>query len=271
MRPYVSVPRHFTVPSSLDEFASMHQNDAYEMLRVYFSCLNIPAVSPDYIDYAHIGPAFFTWHRWFHIFLENEIQAMLEAMGREDYYKFRLPYWDWRREIQTSYGLPSEELFSFSRFGETRNVSNSPVVFGDLVGDWNAVCHATPEICNPNIPTGYIQRCPFIGNPILCHSSNPDWPSLQEVNELFKLEEYAVEPYDLNSVNSLGAVVDLPRVSDVEECRRDVYCLCAVGGPLCVGVPDDSSVLKISVGVHGKVPCMHGQHGSNGCLTKHVI
>jgi hypothetical protein len=186
--------------------------DLWVWLHHYAGKDGVDLFSPDYIDYAHIGPAFFTWHRLFHIFLENEIQAMLEAMGREDYYKFRLPYWDWRRGIQTSYGLPSEELFSFSRFGETRNVSNSPVVFGDLVGDWNAVCHATPEICNPNIPTGYIQRCPFIGNPILCHSSNPDWPSLQEVNELFKLEDYAVEPYDLYSVNSLGAVVDLPRV-----------------------------------------------------------
>ena len=179
---------------------------------------------------------------------------MLQVTGREDYFKFRLPYWDWRREIQTSYGLPSEELFSFSRFGETRNVSNQPVVFGDLAGDWNAVCHATPiQICDPRIPTGYIQRCPFIGNPILCHSSNPDWPSLQEVNELFKLQDFAVPPYDVLAVNSFSAMVDLPRVDDVEKCRQDDYCLCAVGGPQCVGVPDNSSVLKIGVGVHGKV------------------
>ena len=179
---------------------------------------------------------------------------MLEANGQEDYYKFRLPYWDWRREIQTSYGLPSEELFSFNRLGETRNVSNSPVVFGDLVGDWNAVCHATPiQICNPNIPTGPIQRCPFIGNPILCHSSNPDWPSLKEVNDLFKLEDYAVAPYDLHSANSLRAEVDLPLVDSVEECRRDVYCTCAIGGPQCEGVPANSSVMKITVGIHGKV------------------
>ena len=73
------------------------------------------------------------------------------AMGRVDYHKFRLPYWDWRGEIQRSYGLPSEQLFTLDRFGETRNISNRPVVFGELVGDdWNAICISTPEeICNP--------------------------------------------------------------------------------------------------------------------------
>ena len=45
-------------------------------------------------------------------------------------YKFRLPFWDWRQETQTTY---SEELFTFGRFSQTRNLSNRPVLFGDLV------------------------------------------------------------------------------------------------------------------------------------------
>ena len=121
------------------------------------------------------------------------------------------------------------------------------------MGDWNAVCHATLMICDPRIPTGRIQRCPFIENPILCHSSNPDWPSLQEVNELFDLEDYAVAPYDFYSVGSLGAAVDLPLVDDVDECRDDVYCTCVPGGTQCEGITDDSSAVKFSVGVHGRV------------------
>ena len=90
-------------------------------------------VAPDYLDYGHTGPAFFMWHRWYHVFFEHEIQSMLQIMGRADYHKFRFPYWDWRGEIQRSYGLPSEQLLSFNRFGETRNVSNRPIVFGGLV------------------------------------------------------------------------------------------------------------------------------------------
>ena len=178
---------------------------------------------------------------------------MLQSLGREDYYKYRLPYWDWRREIQTSYGLPSEELFSLNRFGETRNISNRPVVFGDLAEDWTTICHATVQICDPRISTGPIQRCPFIGNPILCHSSNPDWPSIQDVNKLFDVEDYAVAPYDFFSVGSFGALVDLPLVTDVDECREDVYCTCAPGGTQCEDENAASSSVKFSVGVHGKV------------------
>ena len=219
--------------------------------------MNIPyssTVSPDFIDYAHLGPAFFTWHRWFHIFLESEIQVMLQAMGKEDYFKFRLPYWDWRREIQTSYGLPSEELFSFTRFGETRNVSNRPVVFGDLVGDWNAVCHNTPEqICDPNISTGRVQRCPFIGNPVLCHSSNPDWSSLQEVNELFQLNNYSVPPFNFSAMNGLRDRVDFNFMLGTEECRQDPYCICIPGGVQCNEVPANTSVIRVTTAVHAKV------------------
>lgn len=180
---------------------------------------------------------------------------MLKAMGKEDYFKFRLPYWDWRREVQTSYGLPSEELFSSRRFGETRNVSSSPVVFGDLVGDWDAICHAQLEICDPDVPTGKIQRCPFIGNPILCHSSNPDWPSLYDVNKLFNVDDYALPPYDFYSVGSLGALVDLPFVnSTTEECRRDAYCTCVPGGASCTDIPAvNTSVSTFNIGVHGRV------------------
>ena len=213
-------------------------------------------VSPTYLDYAHNGPAFFTWHRWWHVFLEAEIQAMLEAMGREDYFKFRLPFWDWRREIQTSYGLPSEQLFTFNRFGETRNISNRPVVFGDIVDGWNTICHFTPEqICDPNIPTGGIQRCPFIGNPILCHSSNPDWPTMQEVNRALEAEFYIVEPYDRLSVNSVYDRVDFNFTMGVEACRQEGYCSCVPTGDVrCEGIPDDATGVTVAAtGVHPKV------------------
>ena len=179
---------------------------------------------------------------------------MLQSLGREDYYKFRLPYWDWRREIQASYGLPSEELFSFNHFGETRNVSNRPVVFGDLVGDWTTICHVTlSAICNPALPTGNVQRCPFIGNPILCHSSNPDWPSLQEVNLLLKTPFYDTEPFNVFSANSFRDQVDFNFTLSVEECHEDVYCRCIPGGTKCEDVPANTEVTTATVGVHAKV------------------
>ena len=204
------------------------------------------------MDYTHAGPAFFTWHRWFHVFLENEIQAMLQAMGRDDYHKFRFPYWDWRREIQRSYGLPSEKLFTFDRLGETRNISNHPVVFGDMFADnWTTVCLDNfYALCDPNNRNGSLQRCPFIGNPILCHSSNPDWPTMQEVNTLMEFDVYEASPYNFMATNSLRPVADLYPRSSIEECREDPYCSCIPGGTQCL---DTSPMAIRTTGVHAKV------------------
>ena len=212
-------------------------------------------VAPDYVDYAHVGPGFFTWHRMYHLLFENEIQAMLQTMGRVDYHKFRFPYWDWRGEIQRSYGLPSEELFTFNRLGETRNVSNRPVVFGDLVGDdWNAICLGKfGVLCDPKNAVSPLQRCPFTGNPNLCHSSNPDWPTMQEVNKVLTFNDYEVPPFNLSAINSLRGYADFFLPSSIEECREDIYCQCIPGGLQCEEQPDNTSVIAIDLGIHSKV------------------
>ena len=209
---------------------------------------------------------------------------MLQSMGRDDYYKFRFPYWDWRGEIQRSYGLPSEEIFTFERLGETRNVSRRPVVFGDLYGeDWTAVCHGLPyQICDPNVPTGDVQRCPFIGNPNLCHSSNPVWPSMQEINDLMKFDDYDIPPYNLFAFNALRGTGDFQILEDIDECRRDPYCRCIPGGVQCEGLENGTFVVPITTRAHSTVSigyihllciqllvgCAHGfRAGSRQCVS----
>ena len=64
------------------------------------------------LDYAHAGPGFSTWHRYLNLWFEWELQYMLESMDDSEYHMFRLPYWDWRQEIQKSTGIRSENLFS---------------------------------------------------------------------------------------------------------------------------------------------------------------
>ena len=44
-------------------------------------------------------------------------------------YSFRLPYYEWRVEIQKT---PAEELFIESGFGAIHNVSRFPKVVGDI-------------------------------------------------------------------------------------------------------------------------------------------
>ena len=125
------------------------------------------------IDYAHFGPAFNTWHRYFNLWFEWEMQHMLKSMGHSNYHSFRLPYWDWRIEIQNSTGIRVEDIFTEKRFGATQNVNGFPRVVGDIVGPdgWDTLCSQTNfQLCDPNISTGPLQRCPFTGtNP--CHST----------------------------------------------------------------------------------------------------
>ena len=88
---------------------------------------------------------------------------MLKNEGREDYYMFRIPYWDWRKEKQTDDNSP----FKSNRLGETVNNNGLPQVHGDLysefLNNWSTVCwekEKSYSICNPWVPTGQLQRCP---------------------------------------------------------------------------------------------------------------
>lgn len=187
------------------------------------------------VDYSHTGPAFFTWHRLMNLWFEWEIQGMLQSMGEADYHTFRLPYWDWRSEIQQSYGVHTEDLFSENRLGETRNVSGFPHVFGTLFDDgWDTICWLQlGQICDPRVSTGPLQRCPFTGtNP--CTASNPDWPSLQQVNDALEIDEYDAPPYTIITFEGFRSFVDFEVHQDYERCRNDRMCQCVPqGDPSC--------------------------------------
>ena len=179
---------------------------------------------------------------------------MLKAMGREDYYKFRFPYWDSRLEIQRSYGMRSEDLFSYGRLGETRNVTNKPVVFGDLISNgWSTIClRQLGSICDPNSKAGPLTRCPFTESG-LCNSSNPDWPKMAELNRAMEFDDLEVPPFDITS-NCMRAYVDFPPVSSIEECRKDKYCQCFPdGGSQCVSRSPNSTLFPATSGIHAKV------------------
>ena len=201
-------------------------------------CVHVIAL-PDFLrrtDYAHTGPAFHTWHRYLHVWLEWEIQYILKNKGDNDYHTFRLPYWDWRVEIQKGIGIPVEELFTESRFGSTKNVSGFPRVVGDIVepDGWDSVCVQVPfAICDPNNNTGPLQRCPFTGTDP-CNSSNPDWATIQLVNDALAIGIYDTPPYNILSLKGYRAFIDFDISRDVESCGNDRMCQCVpVGGVEC--------------------------------------
>ena len=82
---------------------------------------------------------------------------MLKSIGHANYHSFRLPYWDWRIEIQNSTGIRIKDLFTDKSFGVTQNVNGFPRVVGDIVGPdgWDTLCsQANFQLCDPNISTG---------------------------------------------------------------------------------------------------------------------
>ena len=207
------------------------------------------------LDYAHVGPAFPTWHKYFNLWLEWEIQYMLKSMGHVNYHTFRLPYWDWRIEIQRSSGILSDDLFTENRLGKTRNVSGFPCVFGDIVGDgWDTICWQTFfKICDPNVNTGPLQRCPFTGTDP-CNNNNPDWPTSQQVNDAMAFDNYDASPYNLLSQKSFRSFVDHRIHFNITECRTDRMCVCAPSfDPQC----GKASEIALTKQMHSSVSMIH--------------
>lgn len=179
-------------------------------------------------------------------------------MGRDDYQDFRLPYWDWRTEFQRSpEGLSSDDLFTENRLGATRNISGFPQVFGDIYDDdWTTLCwlQLGRRNCDPRERNGPVQRCPFTEyDPDPCRSSNPVWPSHQDVLDALNFDTFDVPNYDLFSMDGFRNFVDANVSFDVESCRADRMCECIPGGPRCLpeDVPDGS--IAVAWKTHGIV------------------
>ena len=187
---------------------------------------------------------------------------MLKGIGKADYHTFRLPYWDWRAEIQKTTGIAAEELFTEQRFGATQNISGFPRVVGDIVepDGWDSLCILTPfEVCDPNINTGPLQRCPFTGNNP-CSSDNPDWPTIKEVNDALAIDFYDSPPYNLFSRDGYRAFIDFGVTDDYEACRNNRMCMCVpYGGSQCdltvvpPGVPPNVTVRAYDSHLHTDV------------------
>ena len=165
---------------------------------------------------------------------------------------YRFPYWDWRTEIQHSSGISSNELFTEGRMGATYNDNGFPRVNGSIVaGGWDTICWLTFfTTCDPRNSTGPLQRCPFTGtNP--CDSSNPDWPTMAQVNVALGEDNYDTPPYNTFSVDGYRALVDFKIFSlSPSECAEDRMCQCIPGfDPSC------SSALGITfqANMHSKV------------------
>ena len=159
---------------------------------------------------------------------------------------------DWRREIQEGSGVKFEDILIENRLGFTNYSSGLPVVSGSLVSDdWESVCwRMLGQICDPNISTGPIQRCPL---PDRCHSDNPDWPTLERVNRAISFERFDAAPWNRISSDGVRGFIDFEVGNDIEACRNDRMCICAVNDFNCTSpasIAAGSQVITLSGRMH---------------------
>ena len=160
---------------------------------------------------------------------------MLKEKEIKDYYRFRIPYWDWQKEKQTKANSP----FQKNRLGETRDNHGLPQVHGGMFNDWTTICWKKGStICNPAIRMDQLQRCPFTDGGDPCSSDNDLWPSLDEVEEALSLQAYDTSHFNVNASDSFRNQLEGFKVlpsDDLQSCRSNKLCKCDVGGPNCNG------------------------------------
>ena len=158
---------------------------------------------------------------------------MLRKLGWPNYYNFRIPYWDWRRESQLlDSGMSAEELFSENRFGNTVITNGLPIVYG-AYSNWDTICWGVfGEVCNPRESTGQLQRCPV---PDRCTSSNPDWSGNEDINAALNFDDFDLPPWRQDAASdAFRNFLDVKFGSDFDACREDRLCVCMpFGDPSC--------------------------------------
>ncbi len=177
---------------------------------------------------------------------------MLESQGESDYHTFRIPYWDWRR------GSRSDEIFRKKRLGVSElNKNGQYQVSGDLFGrdGWNTIrwhngsgneMRPKGTICNPNINTGPLLRCPLINGTNVCDDKNPSWPTKGDVDNAISKPDYDTDSFDkMADPNSFrNAMEGFDGSVSRSECAKDNLCLCGNKDFNCTGKVPTGPPLK---------------------------
>ena len=183
----IFVSFHFN--SIRDEAINQCPNDSY----MYSLCNETSECAVP--DFAHEGPNFLTWHRGYLLYVETEIQKMLNDP------MFALPYWNWtdtnRDNIWDLFGRSDCGIFSDSPNNDT---IKAPI--DGLYANWDTICtnfeHLTcndgNQVCNPTEDLGRIQRCIGGTQGVQCRVEGM-LPSVQEVNIALMEQSYDTEPY----------------------------------------------------------------------------
>ena len=148
-------------------------------------------------DFGHEGPTFLTWHRGYMLYVETEIQKMLNDPT------FALPYWDWTDENKRD---EIWDLVGKSNCGIFFNTEPSESDIEGQFSSWDTVCRNIKDIvcnidnqvCNPTVRNGNLKRCIGGTEGVQCRVTSM-LPSTAEVSEALQEQSYDTNPYDEDS------------------------------------------------------------------------
>ena len=194
-------------------------------------------------DFGHEGPTFLTWHRGYMLYVETEIQKMLNDPT------FALPYWDWsdkNRQNQDKFW----NLMGKSNCGIFPNPTNptnntdskmEAKVKGEF-STWKTVCTDPYIVCNLENqvcnPAEYLDRTDNIGKITRCVGgtqgmqclANGKLPCIEDVNKALKEQSYENYHYNIDK-DRKGFRNTLEGFSSLEEREEDEE-LCKQNGEM---------------------------------------
>lgn len=187
--------------------------------------MEMDASEEDVLDRPHMGPQFLPWHRELLRRFESEVAS---AMGNPD---FALPYWDWT--------TPAGALFSSADIG-TRGVCPSGSVSGRLTTDgfrvniYTSPASPQPEdvfsrdsiycMADPQVPA-LKRRSPVVQRGAGCNPFAPTPPAAADVEHIFDLPTYDVDPFDSTVDEEASMRQNLEGYTDT-----DTNPICVTGG-----------------------------------------
>ncbi|XP_069059727.1 tyrosinase-like [Pleurodeles waltl] len=140
------------------------------------------------IDFAHRGPIFLPWHRWYLLFFEREIQILTHD------YDFALPYYDWSMEGKTC-SICTDDMMGKS---DNQGLLTSSSYFGN----WKSMCSgfSYPEkYCT--VAEDKCRMEPIHRNP----GADPSYsqmPSTKQVEDVLQWKDYDTPPYSVSAQRS---------------------------------------------------------------------
>ncbi|XP_066300807.1 tyrosinase-like [Branchiostoma lanceolatum] len=152
-----------------------------------------------YLDFAHEGVSFPTWHRAFLLEFERAIQ---EANNDPDW---TLPYWDWGAAKDNQCDICTNEYVG-------RNDENRKLDEDFVFGKWKIICAIATKLpwekatarnhtkpCNVTRHMGTLRRSPGTQDPNNLGESMSHLPLPTEVDFALRFSEYDTPPYTRKS------------------------------------------------------------------------